>query len=221
MRDRQPFTIAFFPNKVYYLRRNLLSQILYKMSLSIEQLNELIRSRRSIFPNTYINKPIPKEILEDILENANWAPTHKMTEPWRFKIFTGDSRIQLSEYLSTWYKANTPPEKYSEKKYEKTKKKPLQAGCVIAICMQRDQEERVPEWEEIAAVACAVQNMWLSCTAYGIGCYWSSPKSIIEANEFLNLRESEQCLGLFYMGYHKLPAIPGKRQAIQNKIEWL
>lgn len=191
------------------------------MSLSIEQVNELIRNRRSIFPNTYIDKPISREILEDILENANWAPTHKLTEPWRFKVFTGNSRNRLSEYLSAWYKENTPAEKYSEKKYEKTKKKPLQSACVIAICMQRDPEGRIPEWEEIASVSCAVQNMWLSCSAYGIGCYWSSPKSILEANEFLNLAKGERCLGLLYMGYHELPHILGKRQPIKDKIEWL
>ena len=42
--------------------------------------------------------------------------------------------------------------------------------------MQRDPGERIPEWEELASVACAVQNMWLSATSYGIGAYWSSPK---------------------------------------------
>ena len=46
----------------------------------------------------------------------------------------------------------------------------------------------------IEAVACAVQNMWLSCTTLGIGSYWSSPKSIIEAKEFLGLDENEKCI---------------------------
>ena len=189
--------------------------------LTPEQTNQLIRSRRSIFPNTYTDTPIPREIIEEILENANWAPTHRMTEPWRFKIFRGNKLQDLSTYLGEWYKNNTPAEKYSDIKYRKTLKKPLQSSCVIAICMQRDPKESVPEWEEVAAVACAVQNMWLSCTAYNIGCYWSSPKSIIEAGDFLELKEGERCLGLFYMGYFDLPELKGNRGAISEKVIWM
>jgi len=188
--------------------------------MNTEQLNKLIRTRRSIFPHSYIDRPIPREIIEQILENANWAPTHRMTEPWRFIVFANESLTSLSQYMSNWYKENTPSETFSEKKYQKTLKNPLRSGAVIAICMQRDAKERVPEWEEIAAVACAVQNMWLSCTANNIGCYWSSPRSILEADIFLNLNEGERCLGLFYMGYHNLPELPGKRKPIADKVIW-
>jgi nitroreductase len=33
---------------------------------------------------------------------------------------------------------------------------------------------QLPEWEEVSAVACAVQNMWLAGTAAGVHGYWSS-----------------------------------------------
>ncbi len=185
------------------------------------QTNELIRKRRAIFPKMYIDKPIPKEIIEEVLENANWAPTHKFTEPWRFRVFTGDARTRLGERLAELYKSHTPEDQFSEKKYQKNLNKPQQSGCVIAICMQRDPDERVPEWEELASVACAVQNMWLSCTAYGIGSYWSSSKLLQDDREFLELAEGERCLGLFYMGYHELPELPGKRRPIGEKVQWM
>lgn len=187
-----------------------------------EQVNELIRKRRSIFPKAYMDRPIPKAIIEEILENANWAPTHKRTEPWRFQVLTDGALQRLSDFLGGWYEANTPADKFSEMKLKKTKMKPLAAACVIAICMQRDSQESLPEWEEIAAVAAAVQNMWLSCTAYGIGAYWSSPRSITEGGaSFFKLPHGQRCLGLFYMGYHQMPELPGKRDAIHNKTIWL
>ncbi|NET34253.1 MAG: nitroreductase [Cyanothece sp. SIO1E1] len=185
------------------------------------EVSDLLRSRRSIFPKTYNDRPIDKEVIEEVLENANWAPTHKLTEPWRFKVFRGKALERLSTYLSTWYKDNIPAEKYSEKKFEKTKANPLRSSCVIAICMQRDPEASIPEWEEIAAVACAVQNMYLTCAAHNIGCYWSSPRSILEARDFLQLGEGERCLGLFYMGNHDLPQLQGKRRPISDKTIWL
>ena len=183
--------------------------------------NNLIRNRRSIFPKTYTDKPIPKHIITEILENANWAPTHKMTEPWRFKVLIDDARIKLRDWQVDWYLKNTPKEKFQERKLKKLQTKPLKAGCIIAICMQRDEKERVPEWEEIAAVACAVQNMWLTVSAYDIGAYWSSPPFIKDIGPLLNLKKGEKCLGFFYMGYHDTPDIPVSRGAIAEKVEWI
>lgn len=184
------------------------------------QVHQLMRSRRSIFPAMYKDQAIPKEILQEVLENANWAPTHRNTEPWRFKVFRGKALQELSDYLGDYYEKHTAEEKFSEMKLKKTRKKPLQCGAVIAICMQRDTEERVPEWEEIASMACAVHNMSLSLFAYGIGNYWSSPSSILNARDFLGLMEGEKCFGLLYMGYFDNPGLQGKREPMENKVEW-
>lgn len=191
------------------------------MFITPKQATELIRKRRAIFPKMYNDQPIRREVIAEILENANWAPTHKLTEPWRFKVFVGQALVRLSDYLGNFYKKNTPADQFSEVKFNKMRENPLKSACVIAICMQRDPTEQVPEWEEVAAVACAVQNMWLTCTAHGIGCYWSTPQAALKAGEFLGLQEGEQCLGLFYMGYHDSPDIPGKRRPIEEKVSWI
>jgi len=189
--------------------------------MSFKVLSSIISKRRAIGPTMYLDKPISNETILEILENANWAPTHKNTEPWRFKIFKGDRLNDLSQYMGNHYKENTEERKYSENKYKRTKQKSLRSGCVIAICMYNDPNISIPEWEEVAAVACAVQNMWLTCTTLGIGAYWSSPKSIIEAKEFLGLDENEKSLGLFYMGYIDELDIKSKRTPIEEKIEWM
>jgi nitroreductase len=136
-------------------------------------------------------------------------------------VFRDKARQRLGQYLADWYKDNAPAEQFLERKYRKALNNPQRSSCVIAICMQRDLQERIPEWEELAAVAAAVQNMWLSCTAYGIGCYWSSPRPILEADDFLGLKESERCLGLLYMGYHDMPDVEGKREPVEEKVEWI
>ena len=195
---------------------------MYEMaSISIAEISKTIRQRRSVYPDQFRDGPIPNEIINEMLENANWAPNHKKTEPWRFRVFKGAALERLSSYLGRYYKENTPPEKYSEKKYEKTIQKPLKSGCVIAICMQRDEQERLPEWEEIAAVSCAVQNLWLTCATYDIGGYWSSPKSITQAKDLLQLGPKEKCLGLFYMGFLKdATETPRERKPIADKVIW-
>jgi nitroreductase len=189
--------------------------------MSPQEVNQLIRERRSIFPKTYISKEIPKDIILNILENANWAPTHKLTEPWRFKVLTGEILSKLSEWQVNWYKTNVPEEKFSERKLKKLATNPQKAGAIIAICMQRDPKAQIPEWEEVAAVACAVQNMWLTATSYDIGAYWSSPGFIKDIGPFLNLEDGESCLGFFYMGYHNTPKFNASRKPIEEKVVWL
>jgi nitroreductase len=191
------------------------------MPYPIEVIDELIRTRRSIFPGFYNDREISNDTILEILENANWAPNHKKTEPWRFIIIKGSAKEPLADYMQEYYQENTSPENFREKKYQKIRKNILKTPCLVAICMYRDPEKRVPEWEEIAAVACAVQNMWLSCHARNIGSYWSTPRSILHADKFFKLDEHTQCLGLMYMGYYDHLDFPAERRPIQEKIRWM
>ena len=96
----------------------------------------------------------------------------------------------------------------------------MSSGAVIAICMQRDLKDRVPEWEEIAATAMAVQNMWLMTGHLGLGGYWSSPGYISDMKEELQLAEGERCLGFFYLGAYDAPMPDGDREPVEEKITW-
>ena len=162
---------------------------------------------------------IEKETLQKILEAANWAPTHRKTEPWRFKVLMGESKAKLGVFLSNKYVETEPKPK--QVKTKKLIENPKRAAAIIAICMQRDHKESLPEWEELAATAMAVQNMWLCCTDLGIGCYWSSPGLIKYMDEFFDLADGEKCLGFFYLGYYdeELPSM--ERGPIDEKVEWL
>lgn len=180
---------------------------------------DLIKKRRSVFPAQYNEKSIAKTDIERILQAANYAPNHKKTEPWRFKVLRGDKKAELGEFLSNTYIDIT--EKPKQIKAKKLIENPKKADAIIAICMQRDPNESIPEWEEVAAVSMAVQNMWLCCTEMGIGSYWSSPGLIKYMHEFFNMNEGEKCLGFFYMGYYdeELPEVT--RTSIEDKVVWM
>ncbi|WP_276168127.1 nitroreductase family protein [Zobellia alginiliquefaciens] len=180
---------------------------------------DLIKNRRSVFPAQYNDKPIAKADIEKILEAANWAPTHKKTEPWRFRVLQGESQEKLGLFLSLKYLENDPNPK--EFKAKKLIDNPKRAGAIIAICMQRDPSQSVPEWEEVAATAMAVQNMWLCCTDMGIGCYWSSPGLIKHMADFFEMSNGEACLGFFYMGYTDETIPDGQRTPIADKVVWM
>ena len=58
---------------------------------------------------------------------------------------------------------------------------------VIAIIHHR-KESKIPVIEEHEAIGCAVQNIYLSLTAWGYGGYWSSGGGVYkkELDEYLN-----------------------------------
>ena len=180
---------------------------------------DLIKNRRSIFPVQYNDRTIRKKDIERLLEAANWAPTHKKTEPWRFKVLLGKSKEDLGIFLSTKYEEIE--DKPKQVKIKKLMYNPTQSAAVIAICMQRDPNKSIPEWEEVASVSMAVQNMWLCCTELGIGCYWSSPGLIKYMDDFFDLADGEKCLGFLYMGYFDGDSPDGMRTFIEDKVVWL
>ncbi len=184
------------------------------------KLNELIARRRAIFPPFYTDKPIPEEIIHQLLENANWAPTHKRTEPWRFQVFRGSALDRLANYLADAYTKITPSERYSDTIRDKTRNNILRADTVIVLILQRDLQERVPEWEEVAALGAAIQNLWLSATAFGIGGYWSTPGTIRELDTRLTLPKGQRTMGLFYLGQYETPPPPGTRGPVADKTVW-
>ncbi len=186
-------------------------------------INQLIRSdRKSIFPQFFTDAVIPAEVLNTRVENANWAPSHRQTEPWRFVIFRQAGKNQLADQFEARYRAAVPPEKQDQKKIDKTRKKMAQSDTVVAIVLHRDPETRVPEWEEIAATAMAVQNLWLSLDQHGLGGYWSSPGILTkEYGLFPWTAENERCLGLFYLGYADCPELARRRGSVEEKLTWI
>ncbi|CEJ71065.1 Putative NAD(P)H nitroreductase YdjA [Chryseobacterium oranimense G311] len=163
-----------------------------------EILKQIIEQRRSIFPKDYSETEISQEILDEILHSATLAPNHKRTKPWRFKIFKGEEKAKLASEMQAIYKATQPEQTFLEKKYQDIGFKINKADAVVSIVV--NFSGMVPEWEEIAAVSMAVQNMYLTCTANNIGCYWSSPAIVNQLKESLTIEENQKCLGLFYMG---------------------
>jgi len=193
------------------------------MKYNVEEVKHLIRNRRSVFPDQLeAGRTTPDEIILQILENAIWAPNHGHTEPWHFVVFTGEGLKKLADFQSQLYR-ETAGEKFKEISYQKLQRNPLRASHVIALCMKRDPNKKHPEIEEIEAVACAVQNIYLSVTAYGLGGYWTTGGVTYNerAKPFFGLGEEDRLLGFFYIGYVAIPSPPGKRKSLEEKVVWV
>lgn len=191
--------------------------------MQAEQLNELIRNRRSVFPKQFeAGKPVDDHIIEQVLINATWAPNHGQTEPWEFTVFSGEGLKKFASFQSELYK-QTSGENFLQGTYEKLQNTPLLASHIIALCMKRTTTKRIPEIEDVEAVACAVQNIYLSVSAYGLGGYWTSGGVTYkpEAKEFFGLGEEDKLLGFFYIGHVAVPSPSAKRKSLKEKVKWV
>jgi nitroreductase len=195
------------------------------MVFDFEQIDNLIAARRSVFPKDYVQgKAVDDRIVNQILKNANWAPTHKLTEPWRFVVFSGDGLKKLADFQGACYKEVTTRDgSFKEERYQNLLIKPMQSSHIIAVGMKRDKEKRIREVEELGAVFCAIQNMHLTATAYGVGCYLSTGGITYfdEAKSFFGLGEEDRLIGFLNLGVIESELKPGKRKSIDEKVEWI
>lgn len=191
---------------------------------NVNDFNSIIQNRRSIYPYQFEKgKHIPDEIIWQILENANRAPTHKLTEPWRFTVFTREGLQRFAKLQSEIY-AKYAGEKFKEKKLKNLQEYPLMASHVIVVSMKRNEENKLPETEEVIATSCAIENMYLTATAYGLGCYLSTGGVTYfrETKSYFDLKEDDKLIGFFYIGYIQEENNHfTRRQPVKEKVTWI
>ena len=151
---------------------------------SPEQVMAVCKHRRSIFPKDcdFSKKGLcSRSVLEQMCEAANWAPTHGITEPWRFVIMQDDAIDTLNALKLQHAKSTLSGEKLEAQlsKLEAKSRQLSNCSALIAVCCKRVPNKSgkpMPEWEEIASCSIAVQNMHLVLCSQGggLGGYWSS-----------------------------------------------
>lgn len=190
------------------------------MIKSPDYINSIIRDRQSVYPRNFEpHRTIDKHIIESILENATWAPTHKLTQPWKFIVFHDKGINLFFEKQAEIYKSITSTDKIKNQKIKKYEDKIHQVSHVIAVIAQHDSENRIPEIEEIVATSCALQNIYLSLEYHNIAGYLSTGNVCYSSQmaDFLQLKEKDKILGFFQLG---IP-IEGKNNNNRKRISAL
>ena len=182
-----------------------------------------IESRRSI--GRVKPDPVPRALIERILQSAVHAPNHRITEPWRFHVFVGKGRGELArvraEIARLQAEAEGEDEEMAAGRISRERKKAFRAPVVIAVICEAGRDE-VETLENYAACAAAVQNMLLTAHALGLGVMWRTGSVAYHDHmrKFLGLEEGDTVVAHLYIGYPDMDERPRRRQPAREKTVW-
>ena len=183
--------------------------------------SSVIKNRRSTKPAAMNGGKIPDEQVMQLLELADWAPTHGFTEPWRFTVYANPA--DFCNQHAELYKQNTSTEDFNETTYNNFYNQGNKVSHVIVAVMKRGDLPKIPAFEEIAAASAAIQNLLLGATALNIASFWSTGGMILKAamKQFLNLRDEDEVMGVLYLGYADEHPAGVRKTPLSEKITWI
>jgi nitroreductase len=141
-----------------------------------------IRQRRT--HKQYGPDPVDEGVLRELLELARYAPNHKLTNPWRFRVLGPETRARIEELAG-------------ENEAAKLRRAPT---LVLATAVPSD--DPVLAEEDVLATGCAVYAILLAATARGLASYWRTPACFREpeVREAVGLDERERVVALVHLG---------------------
>jgi nitroreductase len=170
-------------------------------------------------------EPVPKELVERILESAVHAPNHRLTEPWRFHVFTGKGRGELARVRAEIARLQAEAEGESEEmaagRISRERKKAFRAPVVIAVVSEAGRDE-VETLENYAACAAAVQNMQLTAHSLGLATIWrTGPLAYHQyMRGFFGLEDGDRIVAYLYLGYPDMGERPRRREPASIRTVW-
>ncbi len=189
-----------------------------------EQIEEVIKNRRSVGWAKMNGQVIPDETINKLFSLADWAPTHGRTEPWRFYVYGGEALKQFGKTHSDLYWNHTAEDKRQEATREKLLHTVDNASHLVIAVMKRGENPKIPQIEEVAAASAAIQNLLLGATALGISSFWSTGGLTHShvLKDHLQLTHDDIIMGLIYLGHTDEPAKEGVRNtSISEKVKWM
>jgi nitroreductase len=186
-----------------------------------ECLFNAIATRRSFGLKDLAPDPLHLELVAQMLEAANWAPSHGKTEPWRFVVYSGAARRIVGDAFGAAFRLLHPDEPAESPGEQAQRERVWQAPVWIALGME--PSPKMPEWEELIAFGSAVQNAQLMAGALGLASKWTSGACATHSYvaEVVGFAPTTRLLGFLYVG---LPAVPwptGKRRPLAEKVRWV
>jgi len=185
-----------------------------------ETVASVIRERRSNL-NVDLERPVPREVVDELLALAVLAPNHYRTNPHRFAVITGEARARLGAFAAEVV-ARLP--NANEGMVDRQRNQFMRAPCIIAVASAADPDP-IKHFENKYSAAAGVQNILLGATAKGLASYWRSGLAMIDPNvsgpmkEQLGFEPNDEIVAFVNIGYPIGP--PNARPTFTPNVRYL
>jgi nitroreductase len=168
--------------------------------MSFRELAEARRTHKTFGP-----EPVPRDELLELLDVARFAPTHHMTQPWRFRVLGPRTLTALKQAAG-------------EKEAAKLERAPTLVVASAALSGELVQDE-----EDVCATAAAIQLVLLAATERGLATYWRSPAVLRtrKGREAAGVPDGERVLALLHFGRPERGPAPRERDPVETYAEFL
>ena len=181
---------------------------------------DTITNRRSNM-NVDLERPVPTELIDDLIKLAVAAPNHYRTFPWRFVVLTGAARARLGELAA---QAVARRENVNPNFVERQRVQFWRTPAVVVVASARDTDP-VRDFENKHAVSAGVQNILLGASAAGLASAWRSGPPMVDADvsgpfkEAIGLEPDVEIVAVIYLGFPIGP--PGSREGPEPNVRYL
>ena len=148
-----------------------------------DNLATLLQSRRSV--RKYLDRPVSRELIEQVLESARWAPSPHGRQPWRFVVLTTQKlKFQLADQMGSIWQQNLHMDGQDAEivniRLEKSRQRILNAPVIVIPCLYLEDLDYYPDERRqadektmaIQSIGAAIQNMLLMAYDLGLDAGW-------------------------------------------------
>ncbi len=182
-----------------------------------------LKERRTC--RVFDGRPVPRAVVETMLDAARWAPNHRLTNPWRFFVVEkgGTVRSEVADLVYDWTFENVknPTQERRVQSAQAAKQEILDAPALLYVFAVpgRDAEETD---ENYAAACCAIQNLQLAAYAHGVATGWSTGKPLKPAGiaAAVGAKPDWRAVGALFCGYPAQQASQ-ERRPVSEVTTWV
>jgi nitroreductase len=166
-------------------------------------LQQLAAARRT--HKEFGSEPIGRDTLLELLDVARLAPTHHMTEPWRFRVLGPEALAALKAAAG------------------ESEAKKLDRAPTLVVASASLTGDLVQDEEDVCATAAAIMLVLLAATERGLASYWRTPAVLRTARgrEALGVRRGERVLALLHFGRPVREPSPRERDPVETYVQFL
>ncbi|MDP2316864.1 MAG: nitroreductase family protein [Pseudomonadota bacterium] len=203
-----------------------------------------LQARRSV--RTFSDVPVPRDVLERLVEAATSAPSATNRQPWRFCVVTGGAREALAARVRARVlemRAIIARGHHGDDfgSYGDFFHEPLEAAQAVIVPSYRTHDDLIAQLvrsggedparydtsaamqSELCATAAACMALLVQADAEGIGACWMAGPMVAreEVEHALGIREPYRMLGAIALGWPLSPPAPRPRKPLGAVVRWV